>query len=312
MAQLPDNALGAYLAVRNQNQRAGFEEQMGLAGLMLKQQAIEQASTDRRDALATAAADRKAARELGALQFAATMDARREALEQRRDDALARATDKAAQDAINNQFRAQSLVLQQQNSAFQQYLAQQGLDLKKLMAGQGKPLPPKLQSDLIESGKILDSSERFTSTFKPEYGGFISDIAGNAALQFERKNPLGQTTDRAQWWQDYELHQSVVRNKLFGSALTAPEIAAWERSAITPGMNANQIKANLARRETIERTGLTRLARSSGTQYNKTAIEEAIGRPIPERDAPPAPAGAPASTGGNRLRFDANGNLIQQ
>lgn len=148
-----------------------------------------------------------------------------------------------------------------------------------------KPLPPKLQNDLIEKGQILDASERFTGTFKDEYGGFVSDAIGNAILTAERKNPFGQVTGRAQWWQDYELHQSVVRNKLFGSALTAPEIAAWEKSAVTPGMNAENIKANLARREQIERTALTRLARSSGVQYNKKTIEEAIGRPIPEKES---------------------------
>jgi hypothetical protein len=152
--------------------------------------------------------------------------------------------------------------------------------------GEGKPLPPKLQSDLIEKGQILDSSERFTKTFKPEYGGFVSDTLGNLTLTAERK--LSGDTPRAQWWQDYELHQSVVRNKLFGSALTAPEIAAWEKSAIAPGMNADQIKANLARRETIERAGLTRMARSSAVSYNKTAIEESLGRPIPAAESAPA------------------------
>lgn len=154
----------------------------------------------------------------------------------------------------------------------------------------GKPLPTKLQNDLIEKGQILDASERFTKTFKDDYGGFVSDVVGNATLAAERK--LSSDTGRPQWWQDYELHQSQVRNKLFGSALTAPEIAAWEKSAIGPGMNPKQIKANLARRETIERQGLTRMARSSGASYNKTAIEEAIGRPIPD-----AETAAPASSG---------------
>lgn len=159
--------LGGYLAAVDRNQAQGMQGLQQASTVLtlqdaMQKQAREQAyrsevagARDDASRMAVAAKyaspdklidvqqrgiDRKTQLEQSAIQFAQQMDLRRETLEQNRDLALSRAADKAAQDAINNEFKQRQLVLDEQNKHFQQYLAQQGLDIKKLMAGREKPL----------------------------------------------------------------------------------------------------------------------------------------------------------------------------
>lgn len=164
-----------------------------------------------------------------------------------------------------------------------------------------RALPAPLQKQLTESAELADATERFVKTFKPDYGG--KTIMGDASNTFGRM--FGDDSGQAQWWQDYELHQSQVRNKLFGSALTAPEIAAWNKSAINPRMNSGEIQKNLARRAELEKRGLDRLTRGAAAGgYNREQIEAFTGRPMPTSQP-----SQPQQT--QRIRFDAQGNPIQ-
>jgi hypothetical protein len=143
---------------------------------------------------------------------------------------------------------------------------------------QGRPLPSPLQKQLTEVSELADATDRFDSTFKDTYGGkTITGELSNVTGKY-----FGDNTGQSQWWQDYELHQSQVRNKLFGSALTAPEIAAWNKSAINPRMDPGQIKANLGRRKELEQRAVNRLMRGAAVTYNKEQIEAFTGRPISE------------------------------
>lgn len=300
MARSLTGPLAAYLDVRASNEESDRKELATLGALLQRKDALQ----FRREDLAQRATDRDEARTLAResrdlnLQF--QREGRERAFEQRQQ-----------QMDTNNRFMELKIAAigdeRERKIEQSRYERQRDADMMAFRrevaaarAGDGEPtkaLPSPLMKDLIEKGQILDASERYTKTFKDDYAGYGSDALGNAALMAERKNPLSTRTDRTQWWQDYELHQSVVRNKLFGSALTAPEIAAWERSAVTPGMKPADIKVNLARREQIEREGTTRLARSAATQYNRNAIREALGRDIPDLTPPPAPAPAAAPTG---------------
>lgn len=166
-------------------------------------------------------------------------------------------------------------------------------ELKKKAAGLGKAIPLPLQKQLTEAAEIADATQRFSSTFKDEFAG--DPLTGELRNTYGRY--FGDTSGRSQWWQDYELHQSQVRNKLFGSALTAPEIEAWNKSAINSKMDPGQVGANLKRRNEIEQKGLDRLIKgATAGGYNKEQIEAFTGR---------SPSG-----GGTRLRFDAQGNPL--
>lgn len=141
-----------------------------------------------------------------------------------------------------------------------------------------KALPPGLQKQLTEAAELADSTTRFATTFKPEFGGYT--VTGGLSNTYGRV--MGDDTGQAQWWQDYELHQSQVRNKLFGSALTAPEIAAWNKSAINPRMDPGEIQKNLDRRKMLEERGLERLMKgATAGRFNREQIEAFTGRPAP-------------------------------
>ena len=198
------------------------------------------------------------------------------------------ATQRTAETARHNQametLGAQSRGLQAEIARGNQELKKLGLELQaekiridREKLGQGKVLPSPLQKQLTEAAELTDATTRFKTTFKDEYGGkTVTGELGNVAGRI-----FGDESGQSQWWQDYELHQSQVRNKLFGSALTAPEIEAWNKSAINPRMEAKQIKENLARRFKLENTGLERLMKGAAAGgYKKEQIEAFTGREV--------------------------------
>ena len=156
--QIP--GLGGYQATVDANQQRGLgqlqqaQALMGLQGLMQKQAqeqafrtelaqapddaarqavALKYASPDKALDIQTRTAERKDAAEQRAAQFAETLNLKQQALEQQKELALSRASDKASQDAINNQFREQQLILQRQQQQFQRWATEQNIDLKKFM-----------------------------------------------------------------------------------------------------------------------------------------------------------------------------------
>lgn len=143
-------------------------------------------------------------------------------------------------------------------------------------AATGRALPTKAMEDLGSKAEIVDTTTRLVSGFKEGFGnktimGELSNVMGRI---------LGDDTGQAQWWQDYQLHQNQVRNKLFGSALTPTEAQQWERAAINPRMDSGEIRKNLQRREELERKGLERMmAGYSKGGYNVEQIEAVTGRP---------------------------------
>ena len=151
-----------------------------------------------------------------------------------------------------------------------------------------RPLPAPLQKQLTEAAELADATDRFVTRFKDSYGGHtaIGDLPVRAGKLF------GDDTGATQWWQDYELHQSVIRNKLFGAALTKPEIEAWEKSAINPRMSVKEIKKNLAHRANLERLGMERLMKGAVTSgYRKEEVEAYTGRTVSEGSTPAAGGG---------------------
>jgi hypothetical protein len=149
-----------------------------------------------------------------------------------------------------------------------------------------RAIPTPLQKQLTEGAEIADATDRFVSSFKDEYGGYVLEGVGNAVNWVKRK--FGDDSGQAQWWQDYELHQSKVRNSLFGSALTKYEIGQWSKAAIEPGMDPAEIRKNLQLRQKLETTGLERLmAGTAAGGYIKEQIEAFTGRKLKENSGGP-------------------------
>jgi hypothetical protein len=196
------------------------------------------------------------------------------------------ATSRRGQDLVNARARESNAVQQQMGRIPPGYkLSADGQSLEAIPGGPaalGKALPTKLVTDLSEQAQIADSTARFKNTFNDKFGGHtvmgdLSNVAGRI---------LGDDTGQSQWWQDYALHESTIRNKLFGASLTPGEQGQWQKLTITPRMDAKQIRDNLQRRAEIEERALARLTSGSAAAgYNKEQIESVTGRPIAPKAA---------------------------
>lgn len=248
--------------------------------------------TGRQEDLKQKALDRQEAAKQRAFDVTMAYDLKQQELDRRREADRQRTTDANARQAFEEQYKRDSLRLQQERALWERIFQQQGLDIKRLLAERSteKPLPGPLQKQLTESAELADATQRFVGTFKDDYAGYTLGAVGDAVNWAKRT--FGDESGQAQWWQDYELHQSQVRNKLFGSALTAPEIAAWNKSAINPGMDPTQVRENLGRRDKLEKIGIERLMKGAAAGgYKKEQIEAFTGRSLsaPAAETPTAP-----------------------
>lgn len=139
-------------------------------------------------------------------------------------------------------------------------------------------------SKLAEEGGKFSAVNRFATNFKDEYGGATPGL-GDARNWVGRTLPDGMVDpsarEGAMFWQDYDKYKNVVRNDLFGSALTANEQAAFDRADIKNTMAPSVIKANLKTQKDILEGAMKRRASSlvvSG--YNPEAISQAYGVPL--------------------------------
>lgn len=102
---------------------------------------------------------------------------------------------------------------------------------------------------LTEEGNKFASVTGFGDKFKDEYSGYKTQGVGDAATYLGRNMPWmpgAASAESASFWQEYDKYKNVVRNDLFGSALTSTEKAAFEKADINPGMDPKIIRQNLA------------------------------------------------------------------
>lgn len=135
---------------------------------------------------------------------------------------------------------------------------------------------------LSEEGGKYSNLSGFADTFKDAYAGYKLPGAGEAAMYAGRMLPEGvvgkDVADAAQWWQGYDRFKNVVRNDLFGAALTKNEQAAFEKADINPQMDPKAIRSNLETQQNIALSGMKRKANAliqSG--YDPKAIAQAYG-----------------------------------
>jgi len=161
-----------------------------------------------------------------------------------------------------------------------------------------KALPGSAVKELAGAGSQIEDTRRLAGSFSPEFGG--KTILGDFSNTYKRI--MGDETGQAQWWQDMDMLQNRTRHELFGSALTATELAAWNKTSVTPRMDADEIQKNLNRRQEIEARAASKLARAyAAGGYNKEQIKELLGTGAQylEAGAPPvADGGKSGNTGG--------------
>lgn len=169
-----------------------------------------------------------------------------------------------------------------------------------------KPLQAGAVKELGAAGAAIENTERLKNTFQDQYGGH--SVLGDFSNTYKRV--MGDATGQAQWWQDMEALQNQARHELFGSALTAGELAAWNKANITPRMDPEQIRENLQRRSEIEARAASKLGRAyAAGGYSEDQIRELLGTSARYLDnpAPPATQGIPAQQGktapGGKIKF---------
>lgn len=160
------------------------------------------------------------------------------------------------------------------------------------MPGAGKPLSDSARLELKKVADPALAMDALVGGFKDSYGGFGRAVFGD--LDNAYKRTVGDDTGQAQFWQQYDSFANLVRNQLFGSALSPGEAANFDKAMVNPGMAPGEIKKNLARQREIMMGAVSRLAHSAvagGT--NPAAIEPLIGMRIGDLPKPIANAAKP-------------------
>jgi hypothetical protein len=140
-----------------------------------------------------------------------------------------------------------------------------------------RALPPAAIKELGEKGESVTTFKRLLTGFKDGFAGKGTAFIGNAENLIGRNIGAGRG-DQADWWQDYQMQKNLIRNKLFGSALTATESAEFEKAAINPGMTPDIIRKNLNRQKSIAARAAVKLSgayKKGG--YSDDQITEALG-----------------------------------
>lgn len=160
----------------------------------------------------------------------------------------------------------------------------------------GKSLPPNVITKIAETSNTYDEFSGLLDGFKDTYGGYKVRAAGDIANAWKRN--VGGDDGQADWWQRYQMQQNEVRNRLFGSALTATEKAEFDKAMINPGMTPESIKTNLGRQlETMKKAEAKIYKAYLSGGFSRDQLNELTGGRHGQADVSSAPA-APAADPG--------------
>lgn len=136
-------------------------------------------------------------------------------------------------------------------------------------------------------GKLSDEGQKFgtltsvANNFKDNYGGYTpgtGDLSMAAGRYLPERIAGKDRAEAAAYWQEYDRYKNVVRNELFGSALTVGETKAFAQADVDPSMQPAQIRKNLARQKEIVEAGLKRKASAMiAAGYDPETIGRAYG-----------------------------------
>jgi hypothetical protein len=186
--------------------------------------------------------------------------------------------DMRAQNLQNSQAYlalAQSqLQLAKQNAAFQQKMKLDEANAKAEKAKDGKEIKFGDATKLAGQSTGVDNLVGIYEAFKPEFAGFGTNAVGEVAVFAAGKQSDEKSVALYQWWQDYQNNINKVRNDLFGSALTAPEKAEFEKAMVTKGMNSAQAEKNLRRQAELAQKAYNKIDNVLRVQgYSKAALD---------------------------------------
>jgi hypothetical protein len=166
------------------------------------------------------------------------------------------------------------LALSRQNAAFQQRMKLDEATAKAEKAKDGKEIKFGDATKLAGQSTGVDNLVGIYESFKPEFAGFGTNAVGEVAVFAAGKQSDEKSVALYQWWQDYQNNINKVRNDLFGSALTAPEKAEFEKAMVTKGMNSAQAQKNLRRQAELAQKAYDKIDNVLRVQgYSKAALD---------------------------------------
>lgn len=185
----------------------------------------------------------------------------------------------------------------------------------------GKPLTATYQKSIGNNVSTLDTVLDLSQQYDDSFFGYGTEFGGRVNNWFTENTGIGDE-NRVEWWKQYDSMNNVVRNELFGAALTANEQALWDRSVLTPGTNPATARKHLDTQVKILRRALERQAKSAATVYDNSQIYEFLGgddmgerlssyKPLEQVQAKPGTpttqSGTTIRRGGNEYVFDGKG-----
>jgi hypothetical protein len=174
---------------------------------------------------------------------------------------------------------------------------------------QGKTLPFGAIEKLQGKADTADILGGLAGEFKPEYAGLTPSSSLSGLENWVGRNigmaPQG-LQDQANWWQRYNEQANKIRNELFGSALTAPELAAFKAANIEPGMSGEMIKRRLDQQAQAAQQAYRKIVGSvGGNGYNTSGLESMGGMA-------PQVGNAPSTATGNRTGDLTDEQILKQ
>lgn len=113
------------------------------------------------------------------------------------------------------------------------------------------------------AAKAYEGQIGIYAALKNSVGGFQDGYAGNTITgglenTAQSLNSNIGTPGQREWWSNFRATDNMIRNDLFGAALTDTEKKAYEETTVSPNMDPAIVKENLARRAEIVRAALAR------------------------------------------------------
>lgn len=135
----------------------------------------------------------------------------------------------------------------------------------------GKALPDAAAKRIEGGVGTYSSLSGSLEGFKDEYAG--NTLTGNAENVLQGLYSGFGSEGQRNWWANFKSVDNVIRNELFGAALTPAERAAYEATTVDPSLDPKIVRENIQKRVEILGTALDRQKRFMlANGYNADAV----------------------------------------
>jgi len=154
-------------------------------------------------------------------------------------------------------------------------------DLKASGGTGGYKISPSERKDFKKEAETWRGQSTLLDTWSP---GKQIPVVGKLTGALSRMGlPLtDEAEDMNTWWAQYGEWENQARHELFGSALTATEQAAWDRTTINPKMQPSQVeKLVRAKKALIKKKAAQSAAYRLSIGHNLSEVKSNMGDTLP-------------------------------